>query len=623
MFSRAYDSPSAFLLRALTIAAVLSIYPGPTGATPANPFALQNDGRLEEEFVVRPSAEARSLFHGRGTDWGALVDATWGPTTWPVADQLLWFDTVWGTLDSDFPCFEGIPDVWDSLGTAYRAEISAGVSKGRLAAIFNHLALSLRESHTRSYLPEVNSTALAPGIPLMVIGGWGANDHFGAGLTPQPDKSLLVYQAVPAHPLGLVPGDLVLGYEGVPWEQLANELLAAELPIRSTFYWGSAPSSFEHAVLMAAGMNWHLFDTIDIVKHDTGDTLHLSTAPLENAGMSLYCTEQLPVGGVNMPDYPGGTVVTRGRPFGYDVGYIYVIAWTGNAGVRFSNAVNAHYDRSGLIIDFRTNYGGNMFLSNAALEVLFDQIVPTIGWDVRCPGGGHLDFCPEGTSSSFYDIPGDPATFFDKPIAVLVGPGAVSSGDQVALRMKFHPNVRVFGKSTATAFNGPIFGYDTGGGPIVANMALAEAYLLSDPSDHLTHNEFAVDESVWLTPDDVAQGIDTVAAAALAWIQSQVTDAPTVATVADAPRITSFPNPSPGITWIRWSATATATGLVDVAILDVGGRVVRRLPSVPAETGLARWDGTDASGTPVAAGVYFTRVRTPWGDGSRRLAVVR
>ena len=58
-------------------------------------------------------------------------------------------------------------------------------------------------------------TPLLPGVPLMTVGGWGNNGHFGAGLTPLEDSSLLVYDAVNNHPLDLVPGDKVLGYDGV------------------------------------------------------------------------------------------------------------------------------------------------------------------------------------------------------------------------------------------------------------------------------------------------------------------------------------------------------------------------------------------------------------------------
>ena len=201
---------------------------------------------------------------------------------------------------------------------------------------------------------------------------------------------------------------------------------------------------------------------------------------------------------------------------GTRIGYIY--AWTGSVDSEFLQAVRTvmfDNDTIGLIIDFRLNFGGNMFLSNDALKVLFNETVETIAFAVRRDPGIRLAMTPSPTrQASSYVIRGNPATFYDRPIAVLVGPGAVSSGDQVALRMTFHPRARTFGKSTATAFNAPgsvSFTNSNWG----ARFARADAYLVSDPTNYLTHDEFVVDEPVWLEPDDVARGLDTVVEAAM------------------------------------------------------------------------------------------------------------
>jgi len=195
-------------------------------------------------------------------------------------------------------------------------------------------------------------------------------------------------------------------------------------------------------------------------------------------------------------------VVTWGVASGTRIGYVYVTAWRGEAGDRFEHAIREltqELQTDGLIIDFRFNRGGDMFLSDAALGMLFDRPVPTIGFAERA----------------------DPD---DHPIAVLTGPGAVSSGDQVALRMTYHPRARIFDKSTSTAFNSPCppgrldhFDDTT----IGFAYACADGYHIDSPHDYLTHDEFPVDEPVWLMPDDVAQGRDSVVGAALRWIVSQ------------------------------------------------------------------------------------------------------
>jgi hypothetical protein len=458
-----------------------------------------------------------ALHEFAASDWAQRIDQTWGPSPWTIPEMLGLFDTFWNKIDLGFACFQGLDVDWVGLREPARAEIEAGVSRGRFAAIMNHLALALRESHTGVWDLGVNYSALDPGVPLFVVGGWGNNARFGAGLTPLPDGSLLVYKAMPSHPLGLVPGDIVLGYEGVPWKQLYRELLAAQLPLTG-WWWGSSESSWTHSMLMSAGLNWHLFDTIDVVKHATGETVHLSVAPLVSAPQSrLDCTEQLPI-----PDFLGsGDTVSWGLVEGTDVGYVYVRQWSGDAGNQLLDAVRSlltQYQTSGLIFDFRTNYGGNMFLSYPALSMLFGRgDTSTIGFASRCYLGSH-DMCPSAYGlPRYYVIHGSAEADYDRPIAVLMGPGAVSSGDQVAHLFSFHPRARFFGKSTSTAFNAGSF-LPLGIAGWSSVYAAFDAYRVTDPTNYLTHDEIRVDEAVWLTPDDVARGKDTVVEAALRWI---------------------------------------------------------------------------------------------------------
>ena len=85
---------------------------------------------------------------------------------------------------------------------------------------------------------------------------------------------------------------------------------------------------------MSAGMNWHLFNTIDIIKYASGDTLHLSTDVLIDQTQSISCTEQLEIPGIPMLDVQevfDGNVVSSGIVKGTHIGYIYVWGWFGNA----------------------------------------------------------------------------------------------------------------------------------------------------------------------------------------------------------------------------------------------------------------------------------------------------
>jgi len=459
--------------------------------------------------------------------WNQAIDAIWGPGL-PTERKLEIFDQFWTIIDRQLATFEGIEDVdWTALRDHYRPMVAAGVSRGRFAAIMNHLSLALRESHTQAMDIPVNFLTLPqPGVPLLWEGPWFPNT-FGACVTAQADGSALVFDVAPGHPLGLQPGDRVLGFDGRPWTELYPELLAAELPL-FPLWWGSSPSSFEHSFVASGPLNWYLFETIDIVKYGTGEVQHLPTALLQGGPISRMCSEQIGVPGVPKPpllESDFSHVVSWGLLPGTRIGYIYVWGWFGDAGPAFTQAVRElTQDRQtdGLIVDFRFNLGGNMFLSDPALGMLFDQPVPTVGFDRRARPDNHFKMTlaspPDYFVIDMFDGVYDPRSY-DRPIAVLTGPGAVSSGDQVALRMTYHPRVRTFGKSTATAFNSPQR-------PALdpdwyTAFAFADAYRVNDPKNHLTHDEFVVDEPVWLTPADAAAGRDTVVAAALRWINGQ------------------------------------------------------------------------------------------------------
>ena len=489
----------------------------------AEPFRADPLSRSGPEGAPRvpPSGMLAAPDGAAATDWARRIDDAWGPSRFTPQQLIAVFDQFWGVMDRNYACFQGLEADWTALRTAAHAKIQAGVSRGRFAGILNHAALALRESHTVAEDVVVNFTELEPGVPLFVVGGWGDNRHFQAGLTPLPDSSLLVYKAATSHPLGLAPGDIVLGYGGVPWKRLYRELLEAEMPLTG-WWWGSSGSSWTHSMLMSAGLNWHLFDTIDVVKHATGDTVHLALSPLRVGSASgLDCTEQLPIPGVPMPDFlVSGDPVSWGIVSGTQIGYVYVRAWIGTAGTQFRAAVQTlltDYQTTGLIFDFRTNYGGNMFQAYPALEQLFGGDVSTIGFARRCSPGDHLAMCPSPNGPpSAYVIHGA-AAGYDRPIAVLVGPGAVSAGDQIAHLFQFHPRARFFGKSTSTAFNVPTPLFMLSGGWSY-RFAIADAYRVTAPLDHLTHDELVVDHPVWLEPDDVARGVDTVAETAIRWI---------------------------------------------------------------------------------------------------------
>ncbi len=569
---------------------------------------------FSKQFRIK-KAEANSfrkkLGHYTKDDWVAAIDSTWGPGI-SVDEKLAIFDYFTIMVDKYFACFQSLECDqavinWESLVTSYRQEVEDTVSRGRFAAILNYMCLALKEAHTNVENEYVHSNNIPnPGKPIIGVGGWGQNAHFLAALTPLPDSSLIVYDAIPAHPLGLEAGDEVLGYDGILWKDLYPELLDAQLPIGGLFWWGSSESAYLHSWLMSAGLNWHLFDTIDIVKYMSDDTLHLSTSVLEGQAEYFFCTEQLDIPGVPKPDILNEELFSYGIIDGTNIGYIYGWGWFWDAEDEFYEAISElmyNYETSGLIIDFRLNYGGNMFLSNKGLELLFNTQDTTIGFISRNNPDDHCSWNITGSPGT-YVIPGNPFSYYDKPIALLTGPGALSSGDQVALRIKFHPMTKVFGKSTTAAFNSPTNLY-FGNPDWTARLAIADAYLVSDPGNNLTHEEFEVDEYVWHNQDDVAQGIDAVVEAAVDWIDSLTVAINEPSKICLKNGIKINPNPFSNQTTIEF--TLPESEFVTLSIYDITGKQLKTILSKKLSKGNHKinWN---ASG--LNEGIYFIRLET-------------
>jgi hypothetical protein len=492
-------------------------------------------GRLTMAAAPVPRRDAPRLGAMTPADRRAAVDAVWGPGL-PTAEKLEIFDKFWNAVHTQFAAFQGIDDDWAALRARYRPEVAAGVSRGRFAAIINRMSLALREGHTIPLDLLVNAFTLPePGVPLFGIGGWFV-DTSGACLTAQDDGSALVYDVVPGHPLGLQRGDRILGYEGTPWSEWYQRLIDEELPMWP-LWWGSGPEGFDHSFVMSAGLNWHLFETMDVYKHTTGTVVHLPTSLMPGVVFSPLCTEQLPAAGVTWPSYFGGDLVRWGVVEATDIGYVYVYAWTDRTSNDFARAVRdltQVRQVDGLIIDFRFNTGGWIRGPSTGLAALFDHPSTTIGSDVRKQPDDHLAM-QNFLRPKFWKVDFDSAWLrdkasFDGPIAVLVGPGAISAGDFGAVLAAQHPRARTFGKSTAMGIGLPTqreLGNELFLHPQWdARIVVTNTYVVGRPHDYLIHTDLPVNERVWLRPADVAAGKDTVVEAALRWLRQQIAATP-------------------------------------------------------------------------------------------------
>jgi|GEM_PF-3335840 len=85
----------------------------------------------------------------------------------------------------------------------------------------------------------------------------------------------------------------------------------------------------------------------------------------------------------------------------------------------------------------------------------------------------------------------------------------------------------------------------------------------------------------------------------------------------------AYPNPFSESTTLYYGGSQV--GLVEVAIYDAGGRLVKSLSATQQEQGPGslHWDGTSDTGEILPAGVYFMRVSDGRESASRKLMIVR
>ena len=575
------------------------------------PFVPIPGRQFKSSDVYYPPPVQKVPGHNSRDDWQALIDSVWGPGL-PTSEKLAIFDAAFNQIDWWYGAFMNLDVDIDSLRDLYRPEIENGVSRGRFAAIMNYFSMALKDAHTFIADIQVNyGTFPTPGTPLFVIGTWVDNFYFGACLTPLPDSSLLVFKVLPNHPIGLEAGDIVLGYDGIPWKDLYKELIDAQLPVILPWVWGSTDESMTHALLQSVGFNWHLFDTIDIVKRFSGDTLHFSTSLLANQTGYIWGNEQLPVSGVPMPNPLANDYVSWGIIDGTQIGYIYVASWDPDPqyqiSQQFYNAIDSlmnHHETTGLIVDFRLNYGGWMLEAHTGYSLLFNTTVREVAFDIRGDPNRHLYMIPHPIfTAELFTIHGNHSTFFDKPIAVLAGPGSVSNGDWETLRMKFHPMVRTFGKKTNGAFTSS--DYPNLGSPDwFFTKATGSGYLL-DGHIYLAHTGVEMDEEVWLTQQGVIDGKDDVVGAAIDWINSATLVEENNRELNFGYQLSdNYPNPFNPTTTIKYQIPELS--FVTLKVFDILGKEVAIL--VDEEKPIGNYE-IEFNGNELTSGVYFYRLQ--------------
>ena len=583
-----------------------------------------------EFFEENPKPSPKS-FYQRKDEWQSIIDETWGNNI-PLSEKQSVFNAYADFADEYFTLFAESDFDWDSLRNKYYDRITSDLSDGAFAGLISRFGTEFQELHARFWdIFIAQGTPTKHGVPIYYYNTFDVS-HFGATLALQPDSTLLVVKTIENHPLGLEAGDKVVGYEGKLWTELTHELFEANLPAGG--YLASAPESIFNFMMTNAGINWHLFNTIDVIKYGESIVTSLSLEPMYDTVPDgpvftgeIWNNPQLPIAGV---PFPWGIIDFENLGFGINtdnkIGYIYVTDHGYNeVEAEFLEAVNyvMNQETDGLIIDLRWNGGGYINPSNG-LSKLFNEPVGEplniLQSKVRCNNGELTDICNSGGSNT--GVPGwfnwqpDPNTYYDKKIALLVGPETQSMGEYLAYQLSNHPMVEVYGRPTNGGFSGnTLSGVDIGDRweSNIPNYHLVDPAL---PGKPLARTPLIPEYEVWLTPQDVANDIDTIVKAALDGMivsNEEVSNLPS-----DIQLNQNYPNPFNPTTNISFELPQSS--LVQLKVYNLLGQEVATLVDGRMNSGN---HSVNFDASQLSSGVYIYRLNAGSNSITKKMMLIK
>ena len=270
--------------------------PGSNVAPMKEQLLMLNNATYTNPAAVKSGASKTTYAAGKvfdTTKWAYRIDSTWGAGL-SAASKIDLFNQFWMQMDSFYAGFVGRPPYnWDLIVNNMRAEINAGVSKGRFAGIIGKLMAYINDGHSNFYDRTVSyGSTIYPGLPVFR----GESGLFGACITTLDDSTAVVYSADAGHPFGLQKGDVILGYNNIPWKRLVQKVMEYEMPVG--MYRAATEAATWHRYMQAAGENWYLFDTINIQKCE-GNVVSFPTSLMIGTHFQDLCLEELPVAGVH------------------------------------------------------------------------------------------------------------------------------------------------------------------------------------------------------------------------------------------------------------------------------------------------------------------------------------
>lgn len=456
-------------------------------------------GTACDETLCSP-ANVDGTCPGEMTCWrGACIFEEWNPA--PPNLEVLQADleSVWTTVAEQYAAFAAKRLDWAAVLDEFSDRLQSVGTQGEGEWTIVSMVRTLEDGHTYALRSDVCATALPYVQNVSDVGACLEED----------DAGVFVYAVQPGNPTGLQVGDRLIGIDDRSVEDALSDRLAQPRCTANA----STPEMARRAALHSLLYRGRDGETLRIQRPANGSFQALDVA-VERAGTTLACDGRLPP--VGLSDYGAGVV---GGPVQGGVFYLY-FPFFGSYDESFQlidgpilealrSAFTDALDAPGIVLDLRANGGGYVTVYAALASWLYPDVTDLFTCRNKT-GPGPDDFGPSYPLTAFPD----PTLNYPGPVAVLTSPRSFSAADFTPGFLSWTGRALTFGEPTGGGFG------SGGGGPIDNGWSVGvNTTECADLDGNLLEGgPPPVDVPVTLVAADAAAGVDSVIAAAVAWI---------------------------------------------------------------------------------------------------------
>lgn len=350
--------------------------------------------------------------------------------------------------------------------------------------------------------------------------------QIGANCILTEDKKLVVANVGLKNPYQLEKGDIILGFNGIRWEEWIPALLDSGLPFYSTP--GGNREAIENNLIRSAVANTNLFEKMNIKKYGTDIIETYIISPIKNEDIK----ESLDIFSVPKGVERRSDFIWSGIIKDTNIGYIrideveeeafYINSQNTNYSKLFEEIVVSMAKCDGIILDNRINRGGDPeLLLNGFKYILNEEVDNPFIANIKI-----RDKSNPKDHSSFRNLvelralKDEEKHYFGKPVYLICGSQTSSTGDLLTYFCSQRDEIQVIGTDNSGSLSGVLRKENIiDNGMDIIFFSLGDFGVFDSSGKTLIRQSF-IETSIWFNRDDLANGVDTPLQYAIGKIQS-------------------------------------------------------------------------------------------------------